>query len=385
MAKTISPGVYIDEIPNNPNPIAGVSTSNLGMLGLTEKGPVGIHLIKNFQEYCTKYGGHLSNSYLTYAVEGFFLNGGQQCYVGKITPENVNNITAKDFIGNITSDDSSKKKLGLNALCNIKEIKIIYIPDIHVLSDKEASILTTEIVEQCEKLKYCFAIFDIRKNQQPQSLKENPISSKFASLYHPWLKVKNPTTNLPLLIPPGGHIAGIYARTDINHGVHKAMAGEKIIGVLEPEFNITQRENNILIPKGINVIRQFPGKGTLVWSARTCSADPIWKYINVRRLFIYLEESIEKGIQWIFFEPNNESLWNKVKQKIYNFLRAIWKKGWLHGMTPDEAFFVKCDRSTMTQNDIDNGRLVCLIGVAPLKPSEFVIIKITQYLKSNQT
>jgi phage tail sheath protein FI len=190
--------------------------------------------------------------------------------------------------------------------------------------------------------------------------------------------VIDPEAGVKRLVPPGGHVAGIYARSDTERGVHKAPANEAVRGAQDVEFCVTPGEQAILNPKGVNVIRAFPGRGILVWGARTLSSNTLWKYINVRRLFNYVEESIDEGTQWVVFEPNDEKLWKRVVQTITQFLTRVWKDGALMGTKAEEAFFVKCDRSTMTQDDIDNGRLVCLIGIAPVKPAEFVIFRIAQ-------
>jgi phage tail sheath protein FI len=182
-----------------------------------------------------------------------------------------------------------------------------------------------------------------------------------------------------VLIPPSGHVAGIYAKTDIERGVHKAPANVVVAGTTGLEFQINKREQDILNPRGVNCLRYFPGRGRRVWGARTCSTNTLWKYINVRRLFIYIEESIEEGTQWVVFEPNNEKLWARVVQTITQFLTTVWRTGALMGLKAEEAFFVKCDRTTMTQDDIDNGRLICIIGIAPTKPAEFVIFRLTQF------
>ena len=180
------------------------------------------------------------------------------------------------------------------------------------------------------------------------------------------------------MIPPSGHIAGIYARTDTERGVHKAPANESIRSVVSLQVNIDKSKQEILNNKGINVIRYFPGRGILVWGARTISKDPLWKYVNVRRLFIFIEKSVERLTQWAVFEPNNERLWLRIKATLTQFLTTIWKDGALMGTTPEEGFFVKCDRTTMTQSDIDNGRLIVMVGLAPTKPAEFVIFRFAQ-------
>jgi len=180
-------------------------------------------------------------------------------------------------------------------------------------------------------------------------------------------------------MPPGGYVTGVYSRSDTERGVHKAPANEVVFGASDLEFQIMKGEQDVLNPKGVNVIRAFPGRGIRIWGARTLSSNTLWKYINVRRLFIYIEASIEKGTQWVVFEPNDYRLWSRVKITITQFLTGVWRSGALMGTTPEEAFFVKCDRSTMTQDDIDNGRLICIIGIAPVKPAEFVIFRIAQW------
>jgi phage tail sheath protein FI len=202
--------------------------------------------------------------------------------------------------------------------------------------------------------------------------------SKYAALYFPWINVFDPLTNNQRLIPPGGHVAGVYARSDIERGVHKAPANEVVRGATSLQVQLTEQEQAILNPRGVNVIRSFPGRGIIVYGARTMSTDSVWKYVNVRRLFLFLEESIEEGTRWTVFEPNNERLWSRVIATIASFLTRVWRDGALMGTAPEQAFFVKCDRTTMTQDDIDNGRLIVLIGMAPVKPAEFVILRIMQ-------
>ena len=184
-------------------------------------------------------------------------------------------------------------------------------------------------------------------------------------------------------MPPTGHVAGIFARTDIERGVHKAPANEVVAGRRRPEPSSCRSpkgEQDILNPRGVNCIRDFrtDGRGIRVWGARTMSSDPEWKYVNVRRLFIFVEESIDEGTQWVVFEPNDEPLWAQVRRSIDELPARVWRSGALMGTTQEEAFFVKCDRTTMTQDDIDNGRLICYIGIAPVKPAEFVIFRISQ-------
>jgi hypothetical protein len=187
-----------------------------------------------------------------------------------------------------------------------------------------------------------------------------------------------------LLLPPSGFVTGIYARSDIARGVFKAPANEVVRGLTKFEININKPRQDVLNPEGINALRFFEGRGNRVWGARTISSDPEWKYVNVRRLFIYLEHSIDKGTQWAVFEPNNERLWANIRSTIEDFLLVQWKQGALMGAKPEQAYFVRCDRTTMTQNDLDNGRLICLIGVAPTYPAEFVIFRIGQWTADSQ-
>jgi hypothetical protein len=217
-----------------------------------------------------------------------------------------------------------------------------------------------------------------------EGLRQN-YDTKYAAFYHPWLLTPDPyPANLSQVrdypIPPSGHMIGIYARTDIERGVHKAPANEVVRGVIGLQRQLNKSEHDMLnpSPKNINVIRDFRknNRGIRVWGGRVITSDTDWKYVNVRRLLIFIEASIERGLQWVVFEPNAEPLWARVTRSISNFLKVVWRNGALEGVKHEEAFFVKCDRTTMTQTDIDNGRLICVIGVAPVKPAEFVIVRI---------
>jgi len=265
---------------------------------------------------------------------------------------------------------------GLLGFTKIDEISIVCAPDEVNVEGLQGAVTT-----HCENMKDRFAVLQSKRdNNVPAKFDQiaNTLDSKYAAIYMPWVNMIDPPTGLKKLVPPGGHIAGIYARSDIERGVHKAPANETVRGINGLQIVIDKGQQSTLNPKGVNVLRSFPGRGVLVWGARTTSSDPNWKYINVRRLFIYIEKSIERATQWLVFEPNNEKLWARVVATINQFLNGVWRTGALMGTTQNEAFFVKCDRSTMTQDDIDNGRLVCLIGIAPTKPAEFVIFRIAQ-------
>ena len=535
-------GIYIEEFKMDSNPIEGVSTSTAGLLGVTERGPTAPKLVTSFKQFDQIYGSYLENSFLPYAVNGFFQNGGQRCFIARIVrikdevnnakilkveydsiiieaigpgkwagnaaikieigtmekiqpfPENLNKlfkmtfvywskkppvdplidpasqaldflnspgrrepdvveiydnlscspespefyekrindisklikiypakdiegnqiyktpdnleitllaslsnnpadvegydgspITEEDFEGRETEMTSEKgelttEKSGFKGFKQIDEISIVCAPIVDDLKD-----LSDMLVDHCEDpdLKDRFAILHSAQNNIPNQIASGfnpPKDSKYAAFYYPWIKIFDPLTGGIMLIPPVGHIAGIYARSDTENGVHKAPANEIILGAQDIQFPLGKSEQDILNPRGVNVIRALTGKGILLWGARTTSSDPLWKYINVRRLLIYIEESIEKGTQWVVFEPNDEKLWARLKESVQAFLNRVWMDGALMGKTTREAFFVKCDRSTMTQDDLDNGRLICMIGVAPVKPAEFIIFRIAQWV-----
>jgi phage tail sheath protein FI len=521
MPEYLTPGVYVEEIEIGAKPIEGVSTSTAGFLGQTERGPTESRLVTGFEQFQRLYGGYIKDSYLAYGVEGFFKNGGQRCFIGRIVksgatkakvtvdpitfeavgegawgksvavrvenasldpstdpatpgsedlfkltvaywkdslpdfsasedlakilekaavmevydnlstkatssdyylsklgkPKGVSNLIQLDpeqnkeigrpanntdplftalteegadgtdlgrdeFLGDPAAAPGERR--GLTAFTEVDEISILYVPDLHNLPGADKVSLTSEIVSHCENMKDRFAILEAPKDTKVISnlwpgVDSTRVDSKYAAFYYPWIEVYDPLTRGPFLVPPGGSAAGIYARSDMERGVHKAPANEVIRGATDLEFKITKGEQGILNPRGVNCIRVFPARGIRVWGARTTSSDPLWKYINVRRLFLFLEESIEEGTQWVVFEPNDEKLWARVRQTITQFLTRVWKDGALMGTTPEEAFFVKCDRTTMTQDDLDNGRLIVIIGVAPVKPAEFVIFRIAQW------
>jgi phage tail sheath protein FI len=206
--------------------------------------------------------------------------------------------------------------------------------------------------------------------------------SAFAAMYYPWIKVENPIGNngdREVLIPPSGHVAGLWARVDESRGVWKAPANEVLQGVLDVECNTTQAEQGLLNPLGINCIRPFGSRGIRVWGGRTLSSDPEWRYLNVRRLFNMVEASIMDGTQWVVFEPNDHNTWSAVTRNLTAFLTDLWRQGALFGATREEAFFVRCDETTNPPEARDQGRLTCEVGIAPVKPAEFVVFRVSQY------
>lgn len=254
-------------------------------------------------------------------------------------------------------------------------------------SGEDAAAIQTHLVSHCERMRYRFAVLDAPEGQSVKRVRafRNRFESKHAALYYPWVTVLDPITEKEINLPPSGFVAGIYARNDTQHGVHKAPANEKVRLASGLERLLNKAQQEVLNPDGVNCIRFFEGRGYLLWGARTISSDPEWKYVNVRRYFSYLEHSIDNGTQWTVFEPNGESLWSKVQMSVEDFLYKEWKSGRLAGDKPDQAFFVRCDSSTTTQMDIDLGRLIFLIGVAPSKPAEFVIFRIVQQTADHAT
>ncbi|MFD1565131.1 phage tail sheath family protein [Haloarchaeobius amylolyticus] len=264
-------------------------------------------------------------------------------------------------------------RTGLAAFRELDDISLVCVPD-----ENDIEGLTEAVVAHCENMGERFAILQAPQNAGAVSEIETPVDSSYAAYYYPWVEAADPSTNRTKLVPPGGHVAGIFARSDVEHGVHKAPANEVVQGILGVQHTITKGEQDVLNPKGVNCIRSFQGRGIRLWGARTTASDPSWKYVNVRRLFLYIEQSIDEGTQWAVFEPNDEDLWARVRQSAENFLTTVWRDGGLQGSTADEAFYVKCGEETMTQDDIDNGRLIVEIGIAPVKPAEFVVFRISQ-------
>jgi phage tail sheath protein FI len=278
-------------------------------------------------------------------------------------------------------------KAALGIIEGIEDVSIVASPGYTELA-ATADGVALELVAHAEKRRsYRIAVLDVPSKKIVSEAKtyKGKIDSKYAGLYYPWViapnpdfNPNNPNTPAELTLPPSGFVCGIYARSDIERGVHKAPANEVVRSALRFERLVTTGEQEVLNPLGVNCLRYFAGRGNRVWGARTTSSDPEWKYINIRRYFLYLEHSIDRGTQWSVFEPNGERLWANVRDTVTSFLYNEWVNGALLGDKPEQAFFVKCDRSTMTQNDLDNGRLICLIGVAAIKPAEFVIFRIGQ-------
>ena len=289
---------------------------------------------------------------------------------------NLSAITPDVYLG---VDKGPGKRTGLQSFLENGDVSIMAVPGV-VMPEVQAA-----LVAFCENKKSAFAVLDVpidKKNTGDILEFRDMYDSTYAAMYHPWFEMYDSLSKRNAYFPPSGGIAGIYARTDTERGVHKAPANEVVRGCTGLSSNYNEGEQDLLNPAGVNLIRAFSGRGIRVWGARTISSNGLWKYVNVRRLFIFVEESIKANTNWVVFEPNSENLWSRVKRTIEMFLSTCWRDGALAGTTPAEAFYVECGRTTMTQDDIDNGRLICQIGIAPVKPAEFVIFRITQHTAS---
>ena len=284
----------------------------------------------------------------------------------------MSKVTAATFIG---EDGGPGKRTGIQAFVENETVSMIAAPGV------TSPEVVVALVGHCETLKNRVAVLDMPKDlSKTKDLIEyrNMIDSSYAAMYHPWIQVFDRSSNKPDFVPPSGAVLGVYSRTDINRGVHKAPANETVF-CTGLKTNYTKAEQDILNPEGINLIRSFPGQGIRIWGAKTASSNSAFKYINVRRLFIYVEESIKANTNWVVFEPNDATLWQRVNMTVSSFLDSMWRTGMLAGSSASEAYFVEIGPSTMTRDDIMNGRLICNIGIAPSRPAEFVVFRVTQH------
>lgn len=293
---------------------------------------------------------------------------------------------------------SASSRQGINGLAVAEDVTMIIVPDLVTAATKEdgsvdlglwKSVQTT-LISHCEQHGNRMAVLDSPPGMNPQQIKEwrgeiAMYDSAYAAFYYPWIKVENPigtNGNAEVVIPPSGHVAGVWARTDETRGVWKAPANDTIRGVLDVEYAVTQNEQGLLNPMGINCIRPFGTRGIRIWGARTLSSDSDWRYINVRRLFNMIETTVAQGTQYAVFEPNDMKLWEGVKRTLDGFLRGLWSSGALFGASADQAYYVKCDAETNPPESIDQGLMVCEVGIAPVKPAEFVVFRVAQHKQS---
>lgn len=293
--------------------------------------------------------------------------------------------TVADFIGDQAA------RTGLRGLEAFDDVRLVVCPDLMVGYDgsnearERVKMIQTEMVAQCEKMRYRFAVLDTPPSLSAQQAKEWRMyvnfDTSYAAMYYPWITIADLSGSgkATKSVPPSGHMVGIYNRSDSDRGVHKAPANEVVLGAIDLEINLSRGEQDTLNPIGVNCIRSFPGRGIRVWGGRTLSSNGAWRYINVRRLFIMVEASMDVGLQWVVFEPNDQTLWAKVRRDVSSFLRVVWRSGALFGTTPEQAFYVKCDEEINPHEIRDLGQLIIEVGIAPVKPAEFVIFRISQW------
>jgi len=301
----------------------------------------------------------------------------------------VKPLAAADFIG----DPSARS--GLGGLEALDEVRLVLCPDVMAGYDgsdeakERVKMVQTAMIAHCEKMRYRFAVLDTPPGLTAQQAREwrfyTNFDSSYAALYYPWIKIADlsGSGSTTKLVPPSGHMVGIYNREDTNRGVHKAPANQIVLGAIDLELQLSKGEQDVLNPIGVNCIRAFPGRGIRVWGARTMSSNGAWRYVNVRRLFIMVEASMEAGLSWVVFEPNDATLWAKVVRDVSSFLKVVWRSGALFGTTPEQAFYVKCDEDLNPTEIRDLGQLIIEVGMAPVKPAEFVIFRISQWAGPN--
>lgn len=307
----------------------------------------------------------------------------------KLAGGGIQPLTAKDFIGDAAD------RTGLGGLEPLDNVRLVVCPDVMAGYDgsseaaERIKMVQEAMVSHCEQMKYRFAVLDtppgLNAQQALEWRKYLNFDSSYAALYYPWIQVADlsGSGSTTKFVPPSGHIVGIYNRTDSDRGVHKAPANEVVMGAINLELNLSRSEQDNLNPIGLNCIRAFPGRGIRVWGGRTLSSNGAWRYVNVRRLFIMVEASMDIGLQWVVFEPNDSALWAKVRRDVTSFLRVVWRGGALFGTTPEQAFYVKCDEELNPPEIRDLGQLIIEVGLSPVKPAEFVIFRITQWAGAN--
>lgn len=379
-----TPGVYVEEVSTGARPIEAVGTSTAGFVGKAPNARVRRHeavAVNNWSEFQSEFVSEGSSSTpLSHAVYGFFHNGGSRCYVV--------NIGADDAI------TGGEGRQGLDLLEEVDEVAIVAAPGFTDAASYEA------LLSHCEQLKDRVAILDAplevdgidrltevatapagEGESGGEGLRPRVSDGGYGAFYFPGITVRDPLGSGDLVnIHPSGHLAGIYARTDSERGVHKAPANVAIRGALNVTQRVTHSEQGLLNQNGVNCIRLFDREGILVWGGRTVAESASeWRYLNVRRLFAMVEESIAENTRWVVFEPNDESLWKAIRRDVSAFLRQLWRDGALAGSSPQEAFFVKCDEETNPPEVVDAGRVVTVVGMAPVKPAEFIVFRIGQH------
>ena len=384
MPTYLSPGVYVEEVPSGSKPIEGVGTAVAAFVGLAPGGPVNIPFRVSrwgqFAKVCGDpnvpgNGPFMEGAFLAHAVRGFFDNGGSSCWVVR-----VGGSTPRELGGDVEG------RSGLFSLAGIDEVTMVCMPDAVTLAGHgdgtELTALQRKLIAHCENAGNRMAILDCPPGLSPREVSDWRTSgvgydSNNAALYYPWLEVTDPLTDRPLLVPPSGHVAGVWCRADAGYGVHRAPTGG-VVGVAGLGFDVTESDQPELEGAGVNSIRPFPRQGIRVWGARTLSSDPEWHYVRIRRVFLYLASSIDQGTLWTVFEPNGERLWERLRDQVEHFLSRSWRDGALAGETASDAYYVKCDGETNPPEVIEAGLVVCEIGIAPVRPREFALLRLSR-------
>lgn len=383
MPEYLTPGVYVEEVSTGARPIEAVGTSTAAFIGQAPDATAHLNAaiaVNNWRDFLREFGGDKPVATpLAHAVAGYFLNGGRRAWVVNIGP-------------------GERVEAALAALAAVDEIAVIAAPGLTSPAVQDA------LLGHCELLGTRFAILDgpakatdlsllvqvasvsVGEGEGPKDaratrgLRPRESERGYGAVYFPHLVVRDPFDASQLVtVPPSGHIAGMFALNDGQRGVFKAPANMVVRGALGLSQRLTDAEQGVLNPQGVNAIRLFTGRGIVLWGARTLAPSASeWRYVPVRRLFIMVEESIRRGTQWVVFEPNDERLWKSIRRDVSAFLTLLWRQGALQGATPAEAFFVKCDAETNTRDEIEAGRVVIEVGLAPVRPAEFVIFRIGQ-------
>jgi len=381
-----SPGVHIESAGDRYISLDRVETGVTAFLGVTEQGRRNEPIrVGSYEQYKKVFGA--IDSFMSIAVRGFFDNGGRTAYVVNVEPEGGLDPTPDDFIGL-----QGTEPRGLLALERIDDVDLVVAPDLmhhhrrSVGFQDESHVLAVQraMVEHCEKMHDRFCLLDSLPGhglQEAIAWRER-FDSSHASFYFPWIKVRRGEEVLSPA-PASGHIAGLIARTDQVEGVHRAPANQPIEGLVDVAQTVRKRERDAAFDRRVNTLIGFPGRGIRVWGARTLSSDPAFVQINVRRLFILIRKSIEKYAQWVVFEPNEPALWKQIVRSCEVFLDDLWSEGALVGGTRNEAFYVKCDEETNPPEARDAGELICEIGISPVKPAEFIVVRIHQWTREH--
>jgi len=377
-----APGVYSDIVSSGNKPIESAGSSTGAFIGQCSQGPEGkAILVTSWGQFQKLFGGPAEAGHLAHAVYGFFLNGGSRCYVYNMGAKKANQ-TEEEMAAAIKGvDKGPSRRTGLEAFKEIEDISLLSAPGF--TSPLIHQLLSDHALECGDRIAILDGVDDLGEVQ----LHEFPRigDSAEAALYWPWISVYDESVKKLVYAPPSGHVMGTIARVDSQRGVHKAPANEVLRGAVGLKYSLTRNEQALMNPRGVNVIRDLDDMGIRIYGARTLSTDPEWKYLNVRRLFQVVRQSVTKGTEWVVFEPNNETLWGNIERNIKSYLKTLWAGNALMGKTPEEAFYVRCNSDTNPVENIDRGLVTIEIGIAPVKPAEFVQINIQQKLEDSDS